>query len=553
MTSRLAIYSPNGRVGVGGNVFGKDIANFELFRAMVLHGGLSHVDFLTHTETPGEEIRRALIGDATCATEITAANILSQHIPAAAGAMLRGAARLEELAWQRRRMVGDNAYSLMGLIHTTAPPAIRQDIAMAAIAPIHPWDALICTSPSVQTAMTVMFEEWGDYLGDRFGGPARPGPQLSLIPLGVDGPALSAIADRPAVRAETRASLGLDEEDILVLWVGRLSFFEKAFPQPMMKAVQEAAQAAGKVVHFAMAGWFPNPDDEGLYRQAAALHAPNIIFHVVDGSDRERLGAMWASSDIFLSLVDNIQETFGITPLEAMASGLPVVVSDWDGYRYTVRDGEEGFLIPSLGGPSEGLPADLVGQHVFGLKSYQQYVGIIAQHTAIHVGRAADALRQLIVSPELRRRMGEAGRRRIRETFDWSVVAPQYTALAEELTAIRKASTLVSPLSRLNPVKGDPFRDFAGFASMTLSLETRVRLASGVTAANLDLIRNSQLDMFAANWRCTLDEAQQVIALLTDSQAMTVKAVLLAFPQARRRLLHLGLVWMAKQGLLDWL
>ena len=29
-----------------------------------------------------------------------------------------------------------------------------------------------------------------------------------------------------------------------------------------------------------------------------------------------------------------------------MAAGVPVVVSDWDGYRYTVSDGVEGFLVP---------------------------------------------------------------------------------------------------------------------------------------------------------------------------------------------------------------
>ena len=56
----------------------------------------------------------------------------------------------------------------------------------------------------------------------------------------------------------------------------------------------------------------------------------------------------WAAADIFLSLVDNPQETFGLAPVEAMAAGVPVVVSDWDGYRYTVSDGVEGFRISTL-------------------------------------------------------------------------------------------------------------------------------------------------------------------------------------------------------------
>jgi glycosyltransferase involved in cell wall biosynthesis len=553
VTSRLAIYHPAGRAGLGENVFGKDVANFELFRAMIQHGGLDQVDFLTHAAIQAEDLKRGLVGDAPCPTKVTTSSIMSQQVAAEAGALLRGAAKLEDLAWQRRRTVGDQAFSLMGLIHTIAPPAMRQEIAMGSVAPTHTWDALICTSPAVQSAMTAMFDEWGDYLGDRFGGAARPRPQLPLIPLGVDGPSLAAAADRSGARTATRQDLGVADEDILMIWVGRLSFFEKAFPQSMMKAAEDAAQATGQRVHFAMIGWFPDgADGERKYRQAAAAHAPSVVWHFIDGNDRQRLGGLWGGADIFISLVDNIQETFGITPLEAMAAGLPVVVSDWDGYRYTVRDGEEGFLIPTLGGPEEVMTGDLVGEHAFGLKSYQQYVGIVAQHTAVHVGRAAEALTQLIQSPDLRKRMGEAGRRRIRETFDWSVVAPQYTALATELGAVRKASSGVKALSRRHPVKGDPFRDFAGFATSVLTLETRLRLRPGTTPQDLVRLQSVELDMFAANWRCTIQECEQILEYLAQAGDSAANDIVKTFPIERRRRVHLGLAWMAKQGLLDW-
>jgi D-inositol-3-phosphate glycosyltransferase len=162
---------------------------------------------------------------------------------------------------------------------------------------------------------------------------------------------------------------------VLVIWVGRLSFFEKAFPQPMFRAVEEAALATGVRVHFALAGWFPNPEhNRPLYEEAARAYAPNTPVHFVDGNDQELVGQLWAAGDIFLSLVDNLQETFGLTPLGAMAAGLPVVVSDWDGYRFTVRDGIEGFLAPTLGGPPGPIGETIVTRHAARIDTYQSYV-----------------------------------------------------------------------------------------------------------------------------------------------------------------------------------
>ncbi|HQR88108.1 MAG TPA: hypothetical protein PLH31_02305 [Caulobacter sp.] len=133
------------------------------------------------------------------------------------------------------------------------------------------------------------------------------------------------------------------------------------------------------------------------------------------------------------------------------------------------------------------------------------------------------------------------------------MVAPQYTALAAELAAIRHASDDPRALSRAHPVKGDPFRDFAGFATSTLNLETRLRLRQGVTAEAVERVRTIELDMFAANWRGTLEEALRVIQLLSNDAVLTVRELLTAFPTPRRRHVQMSLVWMAKQGFLDWL
>jgi hypothetical protein len=156
----MAVYHPAGKAGRGANVFGMQVANVELFQALARYGGLDRLDVLTHVEVTGDQIRDGLLGPEGGTTDIQAALVLNQVRARDAGAVLRGGPKIDELAWVRRSIVGETAYSLMGLIHTIAPPAMRQEIAMASIGPVQPWDAVICTSPSIQSAMVQMFDEW---------------------------------------------------------------------------------------------------------------------------------------------------------------------------------------------------------------------------------------------------------------------------------------------------------------------------------------------------------------------------------------------------------
>ena len=65
----------------------------------------------------------------------------------------------------------------------------------------------------------------------------------------------------------------------------------------------------------------------GPFEQGAAKLCPSVHTVTLDGRKAEERGKAWAAADVFCSLSDNIQETFGISPIEAMAAGLPVVVS----------------------------------------------------------------------------------------------------------------------------------------------------------------------------------------------------------------------------------
>jgi len=551
--SRLSIFHPQIQLALRSNPFGKDVANLELFQALARHGGYEQVDILGLRAGNADDLSRGLYGDAAPSARVTAGSILHQHMAAESGALLRGQPDIYNMAWLRRRTVGDRAYSLLGLVHTLAPPAMRQLIAMASVAPTHPWDAVICTSPSVRDALERMFDAWGGYLAERTGGGPPARPALPVVPLGVDGPRFAALADRPDARAAVRGRLGLGPDDILAIWVGRLSFYEKAFPQAMFQAVRRAAEATGAKVAFALAGWFPNEADRPRYQAAADRHAQGVDIHFLDGNDRELLGQLWAGADLFISLVDNIQETFGITPVEAMAAGLPVVVSDWNGYRFTVRDGVEGFLIPTLGGPTSGLGASMAQRHVMEVMSYQSYVGEVAQYTAVHAGCAADAIATLIRSPDLRRTMGAAGRERVRTALDWPVVAREFRALTDELDAVRAAAA--DPVVRFtaDPVRGDPFIDFAGFPSQVLNPQMRLRAVGGASGADVLGIPADSLDQAFPGLRAELPECARALDLLASGQAATAADVLLAFPVERRRLVETGLAWMAKLGLIDWL
>ena len=76
-------------------------------------------------------------------------------------------------------------------------------------------------------------------------------PQLPLLPLGVHQ--LDLLAQEMRNLQTLRSYLRLDKDDVLILWLGRLSFFEKAYLQSMFIAIQKAAQRCGRRLHFVMA------------------------------------------------------------------------------------------------------------------------------------------------------------------------------------------------------------------------------------------------------------------------------------------------------------
>jgi hypothetical protein len=101
-------------------------------------------------------------------------------------------------------------------------------------------------------------------------------------------------------------------------------------------------------------------------------------------------------------------------------------------------------------------------------------------------------------------------------------------------------------------VKGDPFRDFAGFASAVMGLDTPLFAAVGATPDKVRAAGAVTLDVAFPAWRADLTECARALELIAGGEARTVGEVLLQFPMPRRRAVELGLLWLAKHGFVEW-
>jgi len=473
---------------------------------------------------------------------VAVGNILDLAPVQEAGALWLADPALGRYAWQRR-WLGQAAWSLVGITHTISSDRAMDLIADLLIAPIQPWDALICTSQAVKKVVQTLLQEQALYLQDRLGATTCTGPELPVIPLGVD---CAALAPDGAARARWRAELGIGQDDVAVLQFGRIAIHAKAHPLPLFVALQRAAAQGGPRLHLILAGQPANPRQGEEVRAMALAFASSFTTHFVDGA-RDDAGSVRSAADISTLLSDNIQESFGLAPVEAMAAGLPVVGSNWDGLRDTIVQGETGLLADTILPPAP-TGEILARRYAFAADDYDRYIGHVAQATAVDVGQAAQAFATLAADPALRRRMGEAARARALRTYDWPRIIGAYRALLDQLAAIRaqgRASAARTSVAR-QPARMDPFKLFASYPNVTLSGATRLVAGSIRTTADLPggfgkaaivqqgLPSPATLDMM-------IERAAQPIALAD---------LLDGFPGQDRRMLTTGAAFLLKMGML---
>jgi len=173
-----------------------------------------------------------------------------------------------------------------------------------------------------------------------------------------------------------------------ILWVARLDP-QKGFPV----MVRAFARLAGELEDLALVVAGDGRDREALGTLADADRARVAMLGSVPHAD---LPAYHAAADVFASPATG-QESFGITLVEAMAAGLPVVASDIAGYREVLTHEVEGLLVP---------PND--------------------------PGALASALRRVLTDEGLASRLAAAGRRRA-ETFSWEAIVPRLEAIYDRV------------------------------------------------------------------------------------------------------------------------
>ncbi len=179
-------------------------------------------------------------------------------------------------------------------------------------------------------------------------------------------------------------------------------------------------------------------------------------------------------------MADNIQETFGLTPVEAMAAGLPVLVTDWNGYKDTVRDGIDGFRIPTYMPPA-GSGRALAHRYEADLISYDRYCGYSGMYVAVDLDTLTEKLGVLVENPDLRRTMGENGKRQAAAVYDWPVVYSAYQELWRELASIRRAAASsdegvrhIQSAPREAPGRTDPMVSFEHYPTHGILPDTQV-------------------------------------------------------------------------------
>jgi len=147
---------------------------------------------------------------------------------------------------------------------------------------------------------------------------------------------------------------------------------------------------------------------------AARKHHPRIVW-IEKMVTRQETIQLYSHARVFCC--PSVYEPFGIINLEAMACRAPVVASSTGGIKEVVVNDETGYLVPFDQDPVTGFPTE----------------------PEVFAKELGSRINELLVDEEKCRQFGDAGRRRVEDTFSWTAIAHQTIDLYRHLIAQKKA------------------------------------------------------------------------------------------------------------------
>jgi glycosyltransferase involved in cell wall biosynthesis len=157
-------------------------------------------------------------------------------------------------------------------------------------------------------------------------------------------------------RQEIRGSLGIDPEDKVLLYSGRLTLEKNVHTLLRLFSVLKSVVPnlhlvlAGPVIDAPASGFGAYPLNLGrtFSKMLEGLNISGKYFHLIGDQGKQRLRELYSMADICVNMTLHHDENFGLAQVEAMACGTPVVGSNWGGLKDTVVDGTTGFKVSTV-------------------------------------------------------------------------------------------------------------------------------------------------------------------------------------------------------------
>jgi D-inositol-3-phosphate glycosyltransferase len=165
---------------------------------------------------------------------------------------------------------------------------------------------------------------------------------ITVIPCGYEPAELSPISKELA-----RAILSLPPDEPVVLQLGRI--VPRKGVDNVVRAFARLRKDHGVKAKLVIVGGDVDDADARISSEVCRLQRiarrEGVSRHVLFAGRRNRdaLKYFYSAADVFVTTP--WYEPFGITPVEAMACGTPVVGANVGGIKFTVRDGETGYLV----------------------------------------------------------------------------------------------------------------------------------------------------------------------------------------------------------------